>query len=60
MSPRTKLILVLPVIAVLVIILVYFQLFTSPIVIAVIFIAYVAVSLWNRNKFSKQRTGKSE
>ena len=60
MSPRTKLILVLPVIAVLVIILVYFQLFTSPIVIAVIFIAYVAVSLWNRNKFNKQRTGKSE
>jgi len=60
MSPRTKLILILPVIAVLVIILVYFQLFTSPIVIAVIFIAYVAVSLWNRNKFNKQRTGKSE
>jgi DMSO/TMAO reductase YedYZ heme-binding membrane subunit len=44
------------VIAAIVILLVYFQLFSSPVVIAVIFVAYVAVSLRNRRKFNKQRT----
>jgi len=55
MTPRTKLILVLPIIAVLVIVLVYFGLFSSPVVIVAIFIAYVVVSLRNRRKFNKQR-----
>ncbi len=55
MTPRTKLLLALPVIALLVIILVYFQLFTSPVVIAIIFVAYVAVSLRNRRKFERQK-----
>jgi positive regulator of sigma E activity len=59
MSPRAKLILVLPVIAVLVIVLVYFGLFSSPVVIVAIFIAYVVVSLWNRKKFNRQRAEKS-
>jgi positive regulator of sigma E activity len=59
MSPRAKLILVLPVIAVLVIVLVYFGLFSSPVVIVAIFIAYVVVSLWNRKKFNRQRAERS-
>ena len=58
MTPRSKLLLSLPIIAVFVILLVYFQLFSSPIVIAVIFVAYVAVSLRNRRKFNRQRAQK--
>jgi Flp pilus assembly protein TadB len=54
LTPRTKLLLVLPVIAALVIVLVYFQFFSSPVVIALIFVAYVAISLRNRRKFNKQ------
>jgi len=59
MSPRAKLILVLPIIAVLVIVLVYFGLFSSPVVIVAIFIAYVVVSLWNRKRFNRLRAEKS-
>jgi len=55
LNPRTKLMLVLPVIAAFVIILVYFQLFSSPVIIAIIFVAWVAVSLRNRRKFQGQR-----
>ena len=55
LTPRTKLLLSLPIIAVFVIILVYYQLFSSPIVIAVIFVAWLVVSLRNRRKFEKQR-----
>jgi ABC-type nitrate/sulfonate/bicarbonate transport system permease component len=55
MKPRTKLLLSLPIIAVAVLALLYFRLFASPLVIAVIFILYVAVSLRNRRKFNKQR-----
>ncbi len=55
MTPRTKLLLALPIIAAFVIVLVYFQLFSSPVVIAIIFVAYVAVSLMNRRKFERQR-----
>jgi hypothetical protein len=54
MNSRTKLLLALPVIAAFVLLLVYFQLFTSPVAIAIIFAAYVAVSLRNRRKFRKQ------
>ena len=56
MTPRTKIIMILPVIAALVIVMVYFQLFSSPIVIAIIFIAYVAISIRNRRKFDRQKT----
>jgi len=59
MTPRTKLILVLPIIAALVIVLVYFGLFSSPVVIVVIFIAYIAVSLRNRKRFNKQQAENS-
>ena len=55
MTPRTKLLLALPVIAAFVITLVYFQIFSSPVAIAVIFVLYVVVSLRNRRKFDRQR-----
>ena len=55
MTPKQKLIIALPIIAVLVIILVYFQLFANPLVIVAIFVLYVAVSLWNRRKFNRQK-----
>ena len=58
MTPRTKLLLSLPVIAAFVVVLVYFQLFSSPVIIAIIFVAWVAVSLRNRRKFAGQRDGK--
>lgn len=54
MTPRAKLIVALPVIAVLVLVLIYFRLFDDPAVIVVIFVLYVAVSLWNRRKFGNQ------
>ncbi len=55
LNSRTKLLLALPVIAAFVLVLVYFQLFTSPVAIAVIFVLYVAVSIRNRRKFNRQR-----
>jgi len=55
LTPKQKLIIALPIIAVLVIILVYFQLFANPLVIVAIFVLYVAVSLWNRRKFNRQK-----
>jgi len=58
LTPRTKLLLALPVIAAFVIILVYFRLFASPIIIAIIFAAYVVVSLLNRRKFNRQKAQK--
>ena len=54
MKSRTKLLLALPVIAALVLVLIYFQLFTSPVAIAIIFVLYIAVSLRNRRKFHRQ------
>ena len=57
MTPRTKLLLALPLIAVFVLALVYFQLFTSPVAVAIIFVAYVVVSLMNRRKFNRQKAG---
>ncbi len=57
MSPRTTLLIVLPIIAAIVVALVYFRLFASPVVIAVIFVLYVIVSLRNRRKFRKQEQG---
>ena len=54
MKSRTKLLLALPLIAAFVLVLLYFQLFTSPLAIAVIFVLYVAVSIRNRRKFKRQ------
>ncbi|MDG6981640.1 MAG: hypothetical protein JRN51_11095 [Nitrososphaerota archaeon] len=54
MSPRNKLLLALPIVAALVLALAYFQLFTDPVVIAFIFVLWVAVSLRNRRKFHGQ------
>ena len=58
MTPRQKLMVVLPVIAGLVIVLVYFGLFANPVVIVLIFTLYVAVSLRNRRKFRRQQDAK--
>ncbi|MDG7008488.1 MAG: hypothetical protein JRN06_09655 [Nitrososphaerota archaeon] len=55
MDSRTKLLLALPAIAAFVLALIYFRLFTSPVVIVVIFVLYVAVSIWNRRKFNRQK-----
>ena len=57
-TPRQKLMVIIPIIAVVVIVLVYFQLFANPLVIVLIFILYVAVSLRNKRKFNRQE-GKS-
>ena len=54
MTPRTKLLLAFPLVAAFVIDLAYFKLFTSPVVIVLIFALYVAVSLRNRRKFGRQ------
>jgi ABC-type dipeptide/oligopeptide/nickel transport system permease subunit len=58
LTPRTKLLLSLPVIAAFVLVLVYFQLFSSPVIIAIIFVAWVVMSLRNRRKFADQRARK--
>jgi Flp pilus assembly protein TadB len=55
LTPRSKLLLALPVIAAFVIVLVYLGLFSSPVIIAIIFVAYVVVSLLNRRKFNRQK-----
>ena len=60
MTPRTKLLLSLPIIAAFVIVLVYLQLFSSPVIIAIIFVAWVAVSLRNRMNFAVQRARKGK
>ena len=58
LTPRQKLIVVLPLIAGLVIVLVYFRLFANPVVIVLIFGLWLAVSLRNRRKFRKQQEAK--
>jgi ABC-type nitrate/sulfonate/bicarbonate transport system permease component len=58
LKPRTKLLLSLPVIAAAVLVLLYFRLFASPLVIAIIFILYVVVSLRNKRKFNKEKDQK--
>ncbi|HZW85210.1 MAG TPA: hypothetical protein VFE91_04850 [Nitrososphaerales archaeon] len=55
MTPRQKLLLALPLVAVFVLVLVYFQLFANPLVIVAIFVLYVAVSLRNKRKFERQK-----
>jgi membrane protein implicated in regulation of membrane protease activity len=58
LTPRNKLLLALPLVAVFVFLLAYFQLFTNPEVDVLILALFVAVSLWNRRKFSKQKEGR--
>ena len=58
MKPKTKLLLSLPIIAAIVLVLLYFRLFASPLVIAVIFVLYVVVSLRNKRKFNKGKDQK--
>jgi positive regulator of sigma E activity len=60
LTPRSKLLLALPVIAAFVIVLVYLQLFSSPVIIAIIFVAYVVVSILNRRKFNRQKAQKTK
>jgi predicted membrane protein len=57
-NPKQKLMVVIPIIAALVIVLIYFGLFTNPLVIAAIFVLYIVVSLRNRRKFKKQEQEK--
>jgi ABC-type nitrate/sulfonate/bicarbonate transport system permease component len=58
LKPRTKLLLALPIIAAAVLVLLYFRLFASPLVIAIIFILYVVVSIRNKRKFSREKDNK--
>lgn len=55
MNPKQKMMIVLPVVAGVVIVLVYFGLFANPFVILAIFVLYVAVSLRNKRKFKGQQ-----
>ncbi len=50
--------LALPLVALIVLVLAYFRLFSSPVVIAILVVLYVAVSLRNRRKFAKREEGK--
>ena len=58
MTPRSAVLLVLPVIAALVLLLAYFRLFSSTLVVAVLLALYVVVSIRNRRKFAKHEAGK--
>lgn len=58
MKSRTKLLLAMPVVALFVIALAYFQLFTNPAVVVVILALYAVVSLWNRRKFARKSGSK--
>lgn len=55
MNSRTKLMIAIPLTAAAVIALAYFQMFTNPFVIALIFLLWVAVSLRNKRKFGRQK-----
>lgn len=59
MTPRTRLLLAIPVIVVAVLVLAYFRLFTSPVAIAIIFALWLVVSVWNRRKFAKRKREES-
>ena len=54
MTPKQTLYLALPLVALVVLLLTYFRLFSSPLVIAILVVLYVAVSLRNRRKFARQ------
>ncbi len=54
MSTNRALLIAIPVILAVVLLLTFLRVFSSYILIAVIFVLYVAVSLFNRRKFKKQ------
>ena len=54
LTPKQTLYLALPLVALVVLLLTYFRLFSSPVVIAILVVFYVAVSLRNRRKFARQ------
>lgn len=54
LSRRLTAYLALPVIAVAVLLMTYFRLFSSTVVIAVLVVLYVIISVRNRKKFSKR------
>jgi hypothetical protein len=54
-TPRRALIIAIPSVALVVLILTYFQLFSSTFVVLLLLGLYVLVSLRNRKKFSKQK-----
>ncbi len=54
MTPKQTLYLAVPLVAFVVLLLAYFRLFSSPVVIAILVVLYVAVSLRNRRKFARQ------
>lgn len=56
MTPKKKLLLALPLVAGVVLVLVYFQLFANPFVILVIFVLYLVVSFRNKRKFNRQKS----
>ncbi len=58
LTPKQTLYLALPLVALIVLVLAYFRLFSSPVVIAILVVLYVAVSLRNRRKFAKREEGK--
>lgn len=55
MTPRRALIIAIPSVALAVLILTYFQLFSSTFVVLLLLGLYVLVNLRNRRKFSKQK-----
>lgn len=59
MNARQELYIALPVIAVVVLLLTYFRLLSSTVVIAIIFVLYIAVSLRNKRKFKRQEAKQS-
>jgi len=54
LTPKQTLYLALPLVALVVLVLTYFRLFSSPVVIAILVVLYVAVSLRNRRKSARQ------
>ena len=55
MTPRQKMVIVVPIVAALVIGFVYFGLFTNPYVILAVFVAWLAITLRNKRKFDRQK-----
>lgn len=55
MTPKQKMVVVVPIVAALVIAFIYFGFFTNPYVILGVFLAWLAVTVWNRRKFGGRK-----
>ncbi len=55
MTPRQKMMIVVPAVALLVLVLVYYGLFANPLVFATVVVLYFVVTLRNRRKFNRQK-----